>query len=961
MDSLNQIDNSYITTFDSFSLSLVKKYHYLLNINQNVNIIEANILSLKTKELLDDVMEEEYKVHDDMFTKLISDFCLKDDKDLKKLILSLNNKLNLKYYKKEYLNNYLETFYSDIFINSSINDYENLLKDKINELNRLLDKLSNNTDPDYFSEVIESCNYLLNSNNYDDIRKNLLVIYIPRLPKGSSDNAKNIKEDIKKIIDNLKKLTELDFDSLKKSILDTKDYIIKIIDIIHKLDEKLNKYKFDNDLYDFIDISKMAIKIVKEKPNICNELKEFFIEIMVDEYQDTSDLQEEFITLISNNNLYMVGDIKQSIYRFRNANPNIFKDKYKLYGNNKLGIKIDLLKNFRSRSEVLNNINLIFDYVMDEMIGGASYQLSHRMNFGNTNYDTIGDNKENNNFEVYEYSYDKNNLFSKDEIEAFIIARDINEKIKNNYQVFDKDKNSLRKAEYSDFCILIDRSTTFDLYKKIFLYHKIPLSIYKDEYLTNSDIFLVIKSIYKLLSILTTTKNKKEMEYMFLSIGRSFLFNLSDEYLFEIISNNDYEKSDIFKIINDILIDIENKTISEILDEIIIKFSFYEKLLIIKDIKDNQIKIEYLYTLADTLNNMGYTYHDFVNFIDNIFDSDEIIRFPSNDSNLFGVKIMTIHKSKGLEFPVCYFPGLYKEFNTSDVKERINYSDDLGIIMPYYDNGLINNYLFALYKEHYYDDEISEKIRLFYVALTRAKEKMIFIMPEENDEEEYDNDIVSLSKRRKYKCFSNILVSIKSKILSYIKEIDITKLPLNKDYFCTNEVDLFENNDSFERIIINNDIKIERTLKEESHYSKSNNKLIDIDTKEKMEFGTNIHYYLETIDLKNPNLDGISDMYKEKILNFLNCDLLKDIKTAKIYQEYEFIYENDNEIKNGVIDLLIEYSDHFDIIDYKLKNIHDDAYIKQLKGYQEYVRKISDKKVNIYLYSIMDGVYKIIE
>ena len=103
---------------------------------------------------------------------------------------------------------------------------------------------------------------------------------------------------------------------------------------------------------------------------------------MIDEYQDTNDLEEELVGLISNNNVYMVGDIKQSIYRFRNANPDIFKDKYDLYRDNKLGYKIDLNKNFRSRDEVLSNINLIFDLIMDKNIGGSDYINDGRMIFG---------------------------------------------------------------------------------------------------------------------------------------------------------------------------------------------------------------------------------------------------------------------------------------------------------------------------------------------------------------------------------------------------------------------------------------------------------------------------------------------------------------------------------------------------------------------------------------------------
>jgi ATP-dependent helicase/nuclease subunit A len=223
----------------------------------------------------------------------------------------------------------------------------------------------------------------------------------------------------------------------------------------------------------------------------------------------------------------MVGDVKQSIYRFRNANPNIFRYKYNCYAKGLGGIKIDLLKNFRSREEVLSNINLIFDYIMSDLIGGADYIKEHEMVFGNIAYNEEGKTNQNNNFELYQYEYNKELGFKEEEIEAFIIANDILNKVNNHYQVFDKDEKKLRDITFNDFSILIDRSTNFELYKKIFLYKQIPLSIYKDEYLNNSSLFLVIRNIFKLINLVYENKHNKEMEYTYLSIGRSFLCNYS--------------------------------------------------------------------------------------------------------------------------------------------------------------------------------------------------------------------------------------------------------------------------------------------------------------------------------------------------------------------------------------------------------------------------------------------------
>ena len=400
LEQLNKLDSSYITTFDSYSLSIVKKYHYLLNIKKNVNIIEENVLNLKVNELLDELMEEEYEKKNPLFVKLISDFCIKEDNLIKNTIINLLHKLDMKYDKDKYLDNYIETFYNEDFINYNINLYIELIKNKIKIINNLLTELSKNVDTEYFTKLEELLLPLLNSDNYKDIKNNIPDRLI-NLPKGSSDYTKKIKEQISGLIKEIKSLTELDSEKeLFDTIMYTKDYVNELIILIKELDKRIKEYKQVNDLYDFIDIAKLAIKIVDENENIRLELKNYFNEIMVDEYQDTNDLQELFISLISNNNVYMVGDVKQSIYRFRNANPDIFREKYNKYKEGLGGIKIDLLKNFRSRSEVLDNVNLIFDYMMDDYIGGANYIESHRMIFGNDSYINEGKTEQNNNMEI---------------------------------------------------------------------------------------------------------------------------------------------------------------------------------------------------------------------------------------------------------------------------------------------------------------------------------------------------------------------------------------------------------------------------------------------------------------------------------------------------------------------------------------------------------------------------------
>ena len=369
INQLDYLDSSYITTFDSFTLSIVKKYSYLLNLGKNVTIADSSTIYLEKKRILDDIFDKLYLEKNEYFYKMLDDFTIKKDDDIKKYILDINDRLDLKYDKISYLDKYLNDYYSDTNLFYLINLYVGLLKKKIMEINNLLTIFSNYVDGEYFIEFKKSLSPLINSGSYIDIKNNL-DIKLPQMPRGSEEIAKEYKKIITDIIKELKELTFYSsFDQLLSSLSSTKDYVRIIIDIIKELDCRLISFKKSLNIYEFTDISKMAIRILEENENVRLELKNSFKEIMIDEYQDTSDLQDMFISMIEKNNVYMVGDIKQSIYRFRNANPYLFKNKYDNYSKNIEGFKIDLTKNFRSRMEVIDNINLIFNLLMTDEVG----------------------------------------------------------------------------------------------------------------------------------------------------------------------------------------------------------------------------------------------------------------------------------------------------------------------------------------------------------------------------------------------------------------------------------------------------------------------------------------------------------------------------------------------------------------------------------------------------------------
>lgn len=944
---LDYLDSSYITTFDSFALSIVKKYSYLLNVRKDVKIADSSIIYFKKKAILDEIFENLYKEKDEKFLKLISDFTIKDDRDIKKHIFDISNKLDLKYNKEEYLDGYIESYYKENNFENLYKEYLEILKGKIKEINDKLEELSHHADTDFFLKYNDAFIPLLGSETYDEIEKNSVISFTHlRLPSNSSDEAKSLKEEVKSCLDNLVKIMPWSsYAELKESFFSTKEYIYPIVKIIKMLDSKINEFKHQKDIYDFTDISKMAIRVLKENDDVKEELKYFFKEIMIDEYQDTSDLQEEFVKMIDNDDVYMVGDIKQSIYRFRNANPYLFKYKYDTYAQNNGGFKIDLTKNFRSRLEVIDNVNLIFSAIMNDSLGGADYKVSHKMIFGNKTYIEEGLTTQNNNLEIYNYEYDKTSPYSKEEIEIFCIAKDIKEKIENKYQIFDKDKKILRDITYNDFAILLDKSKSFDLYKKVFEYLGIPLTIYTSLNITKEIEISLIKNILKLIISASEKKYDTEFKYAFTSIARSYLFEYTDEEIFNYSRYSNYSESSIMKIVNEIKENITSLSLGEIMSLVISKFSLYTKGIKSGNIENKISSIDSILSIATDLGSVGYGIYEFYDYLENLTEEEYKLEVKKQDYISDSVKIMTIHASKGLEFSICYFASLHSKFNIQDLNDKFSYSEKYGIITPYYNEGIGKTFIKMLYKENYINEEISEKIRLFYVALTRAKEKMIMVTSLDNPKEN-----IQIKDARS---FLDMLLSIKDSLIAYCKEVDIKSLNLTKNY---NLIKEYNYKDAIEKTtdkIYVESLNFKEKEKTSKQISKETKTLLSKEDKEKMEFGTKMHEVFEYLDFKNPNIQSlpISDYFKAKIEKFLSLINTKDI--INVYKEYEFSYEKDDNYFHGIIDLILEYEDKIKIIDYKLKNIDDENYDKQIKTYKEYLSTKTNKKIETYLFSIL--------
>ena len=944
---LLELDGAYITTFDSYSLSLVKKYHYLLNVSKNIQIGEASVFTIRENEFLDEILMRRYENPTSDFTKLIYDFCTKDDDSLKKSILKINHALDLRYDKVEYLTSYIDTFYQPDTIESYCHLYVSKLFSLQEEMQSIIESLCPLLEEKVSEKVYSFYRKFLDSKTYDEMVGSLDE-RAPQTPRNSEDDVKAYFAKLSELRKRAKDyLVYPSYQEMKDAIWATEGYAKEIVSILLELDQKMMELKHEEDTYDFTDISKMAIQLLLNHPDIKEEVKQSFQEIMIDEYQDTSDLQETFISLIANHNVYMVGDIKQSIYRFRNANPYIFKEKYENYQKGIDGFKIDLNKNFRSRKEVLDNVNLMFDLLMDSVVGGADYKASHRMVFGNTSYEEQGKSDTSHQMEVYRYDYDKSSEYSKEEIEAFWIAQDIKKKIESGYLVYNfKEENAKpRPCKYQDFVIMLDRSTNFGLYKKIFTYFGIPLAVKKDESIKSTTDLLLFSNILTFIFKIYHHEYDTMYYHTYASIARSFLFSLSDQEIFQTITGKRITESSIYQLAEPIAKELDGLSTTELLDRILTAFSYYEKLLCVGDIDSALARIDNLKRIAKGFESIGMTPSMFQEYLVELTENDQLdLKYKVSEDASNAVQIMTIHASKGLEFPICYFASLDVKFNMRDMNDRFLYDNKTGIITPYFKEGIGDTILKSLYKERYTMEEVSEKIRLFYVAVTRAKEKMIFVLPSREWDKGTDYD-----SKVSWSSLADMLDSIRDVLSPYTLSIDLKEIPLTHAYHTLTKK---EYPTSFSHYV-EEEISIPVKPIGQERFSKTTSHILSKQELRAMKFGEHMHEVFESIDILHPNLEKLSKFEKEKVTLFLKHDIVRNAPQA-VYQEYEFMTELDGKMQHGIIDLLLQYENRYVIIDYKLKEVTDEAYRKQLDGYKKYIYQKTGKPVEAYLYSILD-------
>ena len=788
------LNKANISTIHSFCLEVIKNYFYEIDIASNFRIGDTSEIELLKQETLEDLFETLYEQEQEEFIQLVNVYGgYRDDETLKELIIKIYNYSQSMPFPEEWINEAIEKFNLKDEINS---DFSNTLwgkvlvdysKDEIasciNELENLSNKLQKELDLEKYYSVIINDIYNLKSllkeeNTWDDIYTNLYNIKFETWPRQAKTDcelntkAKEIRDNIKDRIKNLqKKIFIYSSKEANEDIYSMYKTLKSLGNIIIGFSKKYQENKKEKNIIDFNDIEHFALQILVKKndngeyvpTDIANIYKEKFAEIAVDEYQDSNLVQEYILTTISNNNnVFMVGDVKQSIYKFRQARPELFLEKYDNYtlakdeeNICKNDTKIQLFQNFRSRSNILNITNIIFSSIMSKKIGDIEYDEKEYLNYGakyakpsedisiagKVELDII-DLAENE--EMDEENTHDTQILEKDEIEAKFVANRIKKLIDSNLHVYDK-KQGYRKVTYKDIVILLRTTSNIaQIYEKEL--NNLELPVFSD---TSSNYFET-EEIQVVLAVLKIIDNPNS-DIPLVTVLRSPIGGFTDNELVEIrLASKD---TSYYEALCTIKNDSENSTLKEkvvtflemlykwqqkqeylSLDELIWYIydstDYYD---IINSNPNGEIKtanLKLLFEKAKDYEKASFKgLYNFINYIDKISKSSGDIgsaKLIGENENV--IRIMSIHKSKGLEFPVVFLCGTEKQFNVQDLNESILLHQDMGFgpkVIDYERKIEYNTLAKEAIRIKSLNEVLSEEMRLLYVALTRAKEKLI--------------------------------------------------------------------------------------------------------------------------------------------------------------------------------------------------------------------------------------------
>ena len=805
------LNKANITTIHSFCLDVIKNNIHLITLDPNFRIGDTTECQLIAQEAIDEVFEELYEqgyLGDEnsekgkRFLKLIDSFAERNgDNQVQSLIMSIYNFAMSFPNPEKWLNESADAFLvgDDFDFTSSkwgrivINSVKTEIEDIVGNMEKALATVH-----PYLGEIENIQKIITESERidvvydsldkgWDDFIKAIGEFYPEDYRKGKKikkDDPDEMREAWKiateyrkEAIESMKKVVEMYKNRYSKDIkkeIDMSYPIVRAIsDAVLEFWKKFEEAKRDKGIIDFNDIEHFALEILVDEDENGRQIpsetakrySEEFKEIFVDEYQDSNLVQEAILSSIANKempNRFMVGDVKQSIYRFRQAKPEIFLHKYETYSTekDKDGRKIMLYKNFRSRKNVLDAVNFIFENIMSKELGEIEYNDDEKLNPGAVFEECYEENaivggscdvhiiekKANENLtdEQLEEEEDLDNI----QIEARAIGKIIKEIVGKNsdgkiQMVYDKEEKRYRQAKYKDIVILLRATSNWaSVLTEEFTNMDIP--VYAD---TGTGYFdtIEIKTIVSLLKVI----DNPMQDIPLLAVLKSPIYNFTPEELIDIrIVNRNvsfYEAMKIYASFDD----CDNKKVRDFLerlddyqerssylstDELLWylynETGYYAYAAILPAGKQRQANLRILFERAKQFEDTSFKgIFNFINFVEKLKKSDsDMGEAKTLSENADVVRIMSIHKSKGLEFPIVICGGMGKRFNKMDMNRGILYHHELG-----YGPQVVNLETRLSYpsmmkesmKKQMVVEMLSEEMRVLYVAFTRAKEKLI--------------------------------------------------------------------------------------------------------------------------------------------------------------------------------------------------------------------------------------------
>ncbi|NMM61987.1 helicase-exonuclease AddAB subunit AddA [Clostridium sp. P21] len=803
------LNKANIMTIHSFCLQVIKSNFHVIDLDPNFRVCDETESILLKQEAIDEIFEDKYEENNEDFIELIKCYGGKNDFKVENMILDLYEFAESNPWPEKWISTMVERFNVDENFSFEKSPWFSVISDYIiievkgckSKINKALEIVENAEGIDYYLEPIkkdlENINSIMECSDLEDLKEQFNNLQFEKLPvKRNKDADKEAKEKAKKIRDDVKKkLTEISedvflrIDNMGRDLKEMHPKMKCLGNMVMEFNEKYEAKKRDRGLVDFNDIEHFCLQILIDTEEngevvpskIALDYKQKFEEILIDEYQDSNEVQEVIMNAISRKNdipnMFMVGDVKQSIYRFRQAKPELFLDKYNRYSGDKVGNerKIKLFKNFRSRSEVIFAVNYVFNQIMSKNIGELEYDEGEMLESG-ANFPESEDNDMNDESNIELHLIDKKDndideesalnsesdlTRSTDEetpdniqIEGRLVGRRILDLINNeNFKVYDKNEKGYRHVTYKDIVILL-RTTSNWAPTFVEELQNLGIPVFAD---TNTGYFdnVEIRTIISLLQII----DNPIQDIPLLSILRSPIEGFSAEEIIDIrMVDRDINFYNVLRIIvesddTDDRVKHISKELKEKINNFLSKLNKWRKKSLYMPIdefiwyvyidtgyygfagamtggKQRQANLRILFQRAKQYESTSYKgLFNFINFINKLRNSSG----DMGSAKILGenedvVRIMSVHKSKGLEFPIVILSGTGKNFNFMDMNRSVLFHGELGLGPEYVNTERRISYptiAKQVLKKKIKVETLSEEMRILYVALTRAKEKLI--------------------------------------------------------------------------------------------------------------------------------------------------------------------------------------------------------------------------------------------